>query len=143
MFTYLSALHLQVDMTKRGKELKELLSIGQHYHAATKIASLARTVIAKKFVFGYNGLQNRVMATRIQALFRGFATRFRKEINRRNLLHFSAVRIQRYIRVYIARKTVRTMLGARRIHSTLQMQRIVRGGLARIRCRRKIFKSIY
>jgi hypothetical protein len=135
-----SALKLQIDMKKRGKELKELLGIGQQYHAATKIASLARMVIAQNFVYGYNGLRDRIMATRIQALFRGFAIRYRKEIDLKNLRHFSALRIQRMVRVYFAQKTVRILLGARRTHSIIQMQRVVRGGLARKRVRLKVFE---
>jgi hypothetical protein len=119
--------------------LTTLLQIGQKYHAAVIIQSLARMYAAKKAIWGPKGSFANYKATKIQAVFRGFASRHREELDLKAKRHLSSIIIQAYFRRKLAINMVITMQAKLRENAMALIQRIMRGAIARKFVKRKIF----
>ena len=119
--------------------LKTLLQIGQKNHAAVIIQSLYRMYVIKLLVWGPKGVHQQYSATKIQSVFRGFASRHREELDLKAKRHLSSIVIQTYYRRKVAMNLLITMLAKRQESAVALINRMMRGAIARRYVKRKIF----
>ena len=95
--------------------------------------------VIKLLVWGPKGVHQQYSATKIQSVFRGFASRHREELDLKAKRHLSSILIQTYYRRKVAMNLLITMLAKRQESAVALINRMMRGAIARRYVKRKIF----